>query len=70
MPLTKYSGANIKKMVKKDLISHIMDLYQFIDLFDNSDVIKNLKEEITELKRVADHAEKVLEDSPVEVSYD
>jgi hypothetical protein len=50
MPITKYTGANIKKMKKDDLIHHIIDLYQFIDLFDNSDLIKKLQAEIETLK--------------------
>ena len=36
MPITKYTGANIKKLKKDELISHIIDLYGFIDLFSNT----------------------------------
>tara|TARA_R110000796_G_scaffold29389_1_gene79428 strand:+ start:1121 stop:1549 length:429 start_codon:yes stop_codon:yes gene_type:complete len=50
MPITKYTGANIKKMKKDDLIHHIIDLYKFIDLFDNSDLINKLQEENETLK--------------------
>jgi len=34
MPITKYTGANLKKLKKDRLIGHIIDLYEFIDLFD------------------------------------
>ena len=36
MPITKYTGANLKKLKKDELISHIIDLYGFIDLFSNT----------------------------------
>jgi len=55
MPLTKYTGANLKKMKKFDLISHILDLYQFTDLFNNEALYKKqiakLEEENEKLKR-------------------
>ena len=50
MSLTKFTGANLKKMKKDDLITHIIDCYAFIDVFDNSDLIKKLKEENEKLK--------------------
>ena len=55
MPLTKYTGANLKKMKKDDLISHILDLYQFTDLFNNEALYKKqvikLEEKNKALKR-------------------
>tara|TARA_Y100001963_G_C6698484_1_gene408202 strand:- start:190 stop:588 length:399 start_codon:yes stop_codon:yes gene_type:complete len=54
MPLTKYTGANLKKMKKDDLISHILDLYQFTDLFNNEALYKKqvikLEEENKKMK--------------------
>lgn len=47
MPLTKFTGANLKKMKKDDLIRHIIDCYGFIDIFDNEAIFKK---QITDLK--------------------
>ena len=48
MPITLYSGANLKKLKKNELISHIVELYGFIELFDGESIVK-LKEENEEL---------------------
>jgi len=54
MPITKYTGANLKKMKKNDLILHIVDLYQFTDLFNNEALYKKqiakLEEENKKMK--------------------
>tara|TARA_R100001463_G_scaffold80268_4_gene134727 strand:- start:1220 stop:1684 length:465 start_codon:yes stop_codon:yes gene_type:complete len=50
MPITKYSAGALKKLVKKDLIEHITELYDFIDVFDNSNLIEQLNYKIKELK--------------------
>lgn len=41
MPITMYNLPNLKKLLKKDLYFHVLDLYDFINLFDN---IKTQKE--------------------------
>jgi len=55
MPITLYTGENLKKLKKDELVGHIVDLYKFIDLFDgNTKTIKEneeLKEENEELKK-------------------
>jgi DNA repair exonuclease SbcCD ATPase subunit len=52
MPLTKYTGSNLKKLKKDGLICHILELYSFIDLFDhNAKTIEEnekLKEDIND----------------------
>ena len=57
MPITKYSGANLKKLKKDELIGHITDVYQFIDLFD----FHKLTEENEKLKEVNEKLSKQLE---------
>ena len=59
MPLTKFTGANLKKMKKDDLIRHIIDCYSFIDVFDDSDLIKKLKKENEELKKFKENTEEM-----------
>ena len=44
MPITKYTGANIKKILKKDLISHILELYEFISI--SQQTITEMKEQV------------------------
>ncbi len=50
MPLTKYSGANLKKLKKDELRCHIVELYGFIDIFSNENLLKKKDEEIEKLK--------------------
>ena len=38
MPITKYSPNKLKKTKKDDLIIHILDLYSFIEIFDNKSI--------------------------------
>ena len=38
MPITKYTGANLKKLKKNELISHVIELYQFIELYDADEI--------------------------------
>ena len=47
MPITKYTPANLKKLKKDELRWHVMDLYEFIDLFD----FHKLTEENEDLKK-------------------
>ena len=54
MPLTKYTGPQLKKLKKDELIIHIIELYKFIDIFDNEKLLidfKNLKEENEKLQQ-------------------
>ena len=44
MSITKYTDANIKKILKKDLISHILELYEFISISQQS--IKEMNEQV------------------------
>ena len=70
MPITKYTGSNLKKLKKDDLITHIIELYQFIDLFDNDNKIKQLKEKITELKEyIRDLENDLYFDDPNDYDY-
>ena len=62
MPITKYTGANIKKLKKDELISHVIELYGFIDLFNNEEPkdreIAKLKEDYTQMKDLTDRHQK------------
>ena len=55
MPITRYTGGGLKKLVKSDLRLHIVELYGFIDLFDgNTKTIEEnekLKKENEKLKK-------------------
>ena len=44
MSITKYTDANIKKILKKDLISHILELYEFISI--SQQTITEMKEQV------------------------
>ncbi len=64
MPITKYTGANIKKLKKDELISHVIELYGFIDLFNNEEPkdreIAKLKEDYAQMKDWTDrHQEEI-----------
>ena len=64
MPITKYTGANIKKLKKDELISHVIELYGFIDLFNNEEPkdreIAKLKEDYAQMKDWTDrHIEEI-----------
>jgi len=50
MPITIYSGANLKKLKKDELMFHIVELYKFVELFDGESIVK-LKQENQRLKR-------------------
>ena len=44
-----YKLTNLKKLLKKDLFLHVLDLYDFINLFDDKKIQKEnekLKEQI------------------------
>lgn len=62
MPITKYTGANIKKLKKDELISHVIELYGFIDLFNNEELkdkeIAKLKENYAQMKDWTDRHQK------------
>jgi len=54
MPITKYTPANLKKLKKDELRWHVMDLYEFIDLFDFHKLTEEnekLQEEIKKLQK-------------------
>ena len=51
MPITKMNVSALQKKVKKDLVSHITELYDFIDLFDNSDEVMKAKQELKDFKQ-------------------
>ena len=64
MPITKYTGANIKKLKKDELISHVIELYGFIDIFNNEELkdreIAKLKEDYAQMKDWTDrHQEEI-----------
>jgi Fe2+ transport system protein B len=56
MPLTIYTGSNLKKLKKDALISHVVELYGFIDLFNgNTKTIEEnekLKEEVVNIAKI------------------
>tara|TARA_R110000796_G_scaffold94153_1_gene198899 strand:+ start:655 stop:1347 length:693 start_codon:yes stop_codon:yes gene_type:complete len=64
MPITKYTGANIKKLKKDELISHVIELYGFIDLFNNEEPkdreIAKLKEKNEELKEENEELKEII----------
>ena len=67
MPLTKYTGANLKKMKKVDLISHIVDLYQFTDLFNNEALYKKQIAKLEEENKKLEDKIKELEGEKLEL---
>ena len=67
MPLTKYTGANLKKMKKDDLISHIIDLYQFTDLFNNEALYKKQIAKLEEENKKLEDKIKELEGEKLEL---
>ena len=64
MPIKKYTGAGLKKLNKLDLISHIVKLYQFIDVFSGESIVK-LKEEIEEKEKENEELKKEVNDRVV-----
>ena len=50
MPITIHSGANLKKLKQDELICHIVELYGFIDVFSNQNLLKKKDEEIEKFK--------------------
>lgn len=59
MPINKYTGGGLKKLKKGELLSYVVELYGFIDLFDGVSLTKTieenekLKEENKKLKKRA-----------------
>ena len=57
MPINKYTGGGLKKLKKGELLSHVVELYGFIDLFDGVSLTKTIEEnkKLKEEKRWADN---------------
>ncbi len=64
--ITIYTPCNLKKLLKKHLLSHIITLYSFINIFDGESIVQlkeeneTLKEEIKELKDFKKQIEELL----------
>ena len=56
MPINKYTGGGLKKLQKGELLSHVVELYGFIDLFDGVSLTETI-EENKKLEAKADHWE-------------
>jgi len=44
MPINKYTGGGLKKLKKGELLSHVVELYGFIDLFDGVSLTETIEE--------------------------